>query len=70
MLYIVYLFFILSSNTNCKLIVFTDPSDIVIVILDQKEGYHMAHAEMLKKNILEQAEALDKVCTIKHIWYI
>ncbi|XP_033199394.1 beta-1,3-glucosyltransferase [Bombus vancouverensis nearcticus] len=37
-----------------------DPSDIVIVILDQKEGYHMAHAEMLKKNILEQAEALDK----------
>lgn len=35
---------------------------MVIVILDQKEGYHMAQAEMLKKNIFEQADALDKVC--------
>ncbi|CAL7950308.1 unnamed protein product [Xylocopa violacea] len=37
-----------------------DPSDVVIVILSQKEGYHIAHTEILKRNIYEQADALDK----------
>lgn len=37
-----------------------DPSDIVIVILSQEEGYHIAHADMLKRNIIEQSDILDK----------
>ncbi|XP_017760459.1 PREDICTED: beta-1,3-glucosyltransferase [Eufriesea mexicana] len=37
-----------------------EPNNIVIIILDQKEGYHAAHAEMLKNSIFEQANALDK----------
>lgn len=37
---------------------------MVIVILSQQEGYHIAHADMLRKSILEQADILDKVCTL------
>ncbi|XP_076397289.1 beta-1,3-glucosyltransferase isoform X2 [Megachile rotundata] len=37
-----------------------EPSDIVIVILSQTEGYHIAHADMLKRNIVEQSDILDK----------
>ncbi|XP_054003980.1 beta-1,3-glucosyltransferase [Hylaeus anthracinus] len=37
-----------------------NPSDVVIVILSQKEGYHAAHADVLKKGILEQSDILDK----------
>ncbi|KZC14213.1 PREDICTED: beta-1,3-glucosyltransferase [Dufourea novaeangliae] len=36
------------------------PSDITITVLSHKEDYHAAHANLLKKNILEQADNLDK----------
>lgn len=39
-----------------------DPHDVVIVVLSQKEGYHSAHADVLRKDIVEQANILDKVC--------
>ncbi|KAK9297277.1 hypothetical protein QLX08_008996 [Tetragonisca angustula] len=55
MFFVFFILFVGKTNVNGL-----DPSDIVIVILDQKEGYHMAQAEMLKKNIFEQADALDK----------
>lgn len=48
------------QNIN-EIYLLIDPNEIVIVILDQKEGYHIAHAKMLEKNIFEQADALDKV---------
>ncbi|XP_006620379.2 beta-1,3-glucosyltransferase [Apis dorsata] len=58
-IYSIYLIFLLlflnKANVNG-----IDPNEIVIVILDQKEGYHIAHAKMLEKNIFEQADALDK----------
>jgi len=41
-----------------------EPYDVVIIILSQKEGYHAAHADYLRKGIYEQANALDKVCYI------
>lgn len=37
-----------------------EPSDIIIVVLSQKEGYHAAHADISRKGILEQANTLDK----------
>ncbi|XP_034189037.1 beta-1,3-glucosyltransferase [Osmia lignaria lignaria] len=37
-----------------------DPNEMVIVILSQQEGYHIAHADMLRRSILEQADILDK----------
>ncbi|KAH0952665.1 hypothetical protein HN011_006460 [Eciton burchellii] len=39
---------------------FLVPNDVVIVILSQKEGYHAAHADYLRKGIYEQANALEK----------
>jgi hypothetical protein len=43
---------------------FLVPNDVMIVILSQKEGYHAAHADYLRKGIYEQANALEKVCYI------
>lgn len=55
-MYLIFLLLFLNkANVNS-----IDPNEIVIVILDQKEGYHIAHAKMLEKNIFEQADALDK----------
>jgi len=41
---------------------FLVPNDVVIVILSQKEGYHAAYADYLRKEIYEQTSALEKVC--------
>lgn len=43
---------------------FLEPNDVVVVILSQREGYHAAHADYLRKGIYEQANALEKVCCI------
>lgn len=43
---------------------FSEPTDVVVVVLSQKEGYHAAHADHLRKRIYEQASALEKVCHI------
>ncbi|XP_066594529.1 beta-1,3-glucosyltransferase-like [Prorops nasuta] len=37
-----------------------DPQDVVFILLSQKEPYHIAHADMMKKYILEQAENMEK----------
>ena len=37
-----------------------NPRDVVIMVLSQKEGYHSAHANVLRKDIDEQAYILDK----------
>jgi len=34
---------------------------MTIVVLSQKEGYNAAHADYLRKNVYEQADALEKV---------
>lgn len=39
---------------------FSAPNDVVVVILSQKEGYHAAHADYLRKTIYEQASALER----------
>lgn len=41
--------------------IFLEPSKVTIVILSQKEGYNAAHADYLRKNIHEQADALEGV---------
>ncbi|XP_076245023.1 beta-1,3-glucosyltransferase [Calliopsis andreniformis] len=52
------LFFILCFNkVNTNII---DYHDIVIVVLSQNEGYHAAHANILRKNIIEQANIHDE----------
>ncbi|KAG5326723.1 B3GLT glucosyltransferase, partial [Acromyrmex heyeri] len=38
----------------------TEPDKVTIVILSQKEGYNAAHADYLRENIYEQADALEK----------
>ncbi|XP_032687711.1 beta-1,3-glucosyltransferase isoform X2 [Odontomachus brunneus] len=51
----IYVLFVM--NTNAEV---TEPSNIVVVVLSQKEGYHAAHADYLRKSIYEQASALEK----------
>lgn len=46
----------------------TESSDIVITILSQQSGYHIAHAELLKNEIFKDAEALDQVCEFTTIF--
>ncbi|XP_076303571.1 beta-1,3-glucosyltransferase [Lasioglossum baleicum] len=36
------------------------PSDTTFIVLSQKDGYHIAHADLLKKDIIEQANILDE----------
>jgi len=47
---------------------FLELHDVVIIILSQKEGYHAAHADYLRKGIYEQANALDKVCYVAKLF--
>nr|XP_012224252.1 PREDICTED: beta-1,3-glucosyltransferase [Linepithema humile] len=51
----IHLLFIMNANADV-----IEPHDMVIIILSQKEGYHAAHADYLRKGIYEQASALDK----------
>lgn len=44
--------------------IFSEPNDVVVVILSQEEGYHAVHADYTRKRIYEQASALEKVCYI------
>ncbi|XP_043272238.1 beta-1,3-glucosyltransferase [Venturia canescens] len=37
-----------------------EPSELVVVVLSQQEGYHAAHANLLKDRIKNDAEILDK----------
>lgn len=46
---------------NNLLKIISELNDVVVVILSQKEGYHAAHADHLRKSIYEQASALEKV---------
>ncbi|XP_014483354.1 PREDICTED: beta-1,3-glucosyltransferase isoform X2 [Dinoponera quadriceps] len=45
-------------STNADM---TESKDVVVVVLSQKEGYHAAHADYLRKSIYEQANTLEKV---------
>lgn len=48
----------------CKIVyekMFLDSDDIVVMILSQREGYHAAHADYLRRGIYEQASALETV---------
>ncbi|XP_039308042.1 beta-1,3-glucosyltransferase isoform X2 [Solenopsis invicta] len=38
----------------------TESNKVTIVVLSQKEGYHVAHADSMRKSIYEQADALEK----------
>jgi len=42
-------------------VLFLEPNKVTIVVLSQKEGYNAAHADHLRKNVYEQADALEKV---------
>ncbi|RLU21725.1 hypothetical protein DMN91_006101 [Ooceraea biroi] len=46
---------------------FLEPNDVVMVIFSQKEGYHAAHADYLRKGIYEQASALEKSSSISSV---
>ncbi|XP_008551292.1 beta-1,3-glucosyltransferase [Microplitis demolitor] len=48
------LLFLIASSLSLE------SSDIVITILSQQSGYHIAHAELLKNEIFKDAEALDQ----------
>ena len=52
---ILFVFCLNKADTNTL-----NPRDVVIVVLSQKEGYHSAHADVLRKDIVEQANILDK----------
>ncbi|CAK9795855.1 B3glct [Anthophora quadrimaculata] len=56
-IYLMHFIFFISCLDKANAL---NPNDIVIVILNQKEGYHIAHANVLKENIVEQANVLDK----------
>lgn len=51
---------------------FLEPYDVVIVILSQKERYHIDLADYLRECIYDQAVALEKVCyiTLKLFLYV
>ncbi|XP_072751462.1 beta-1,3-glucosyltransferase [Anoplolepis gracilipes] len=53
--FLLYVLFIVRTNADV-----IEPNDVVVVILSQKEGYHAAHADHLRKSIYEQASALEK----------
>ncbi|XP_011698474.1 PREDICTED: beta-1,3-glucosyltransferase isoform X1 [Wasmannia auropunctata] len=47
--------FIASANASTL-----EPNEVTIVVLSQKEGYNAAHADYLRENIYEQADAMEK----------
>ncbi|XP_050445845.1 beta-1,3-glucosyltransferase isoform X1 [Cataglyphis hispanica] len=52
---LLYILFIVKINADV-----VEPNDMVVVILSQKEGYHAAHADYMRRQIYEQASALEK----------
>ncbi|CAK9829859.1 B3glct [Anthophora retusa] len=56
-IYLMHFIFFISCLDKANAL---NPNDIAIVILNQKEGYHIAHANVLKESIVEQANVLDK----------
>ncbi|CAK9820506.1 B3glct [Anthophora plagiata] len=56
-IYLMHFIFLISCLDKANAL---NPNDIVIVILNQKEGYHIAHANVLKESIVEQADVFDK----------
>ncbi|XP_031828929.1 beta-1,3-glucosyltransferase isoform X2 [Nomia melanderi] len=53
----ILLFFLCIGTIDTSIL---NPSDVTFIVLSQKEGYHAAHADVLKKSIIEQANTLDK----------
>ncbi|XP_078038981.1 beta-1,3-glucosyltransferase [Augochlora pura] len=51
------LFFLYFGASDTIILV---PRDTTFILLSQKEGYHAAHANLLKENIIEQANILDE----------
>jgi len=56
--------FLFKLNERVLSLIFLEPNKVTIIILSQKEGYNAAHADYSRKNVYEQADALEKVCLI------
>ncbi|XP_011506011.1 PREDICTED: beta-1,3-glucosyltransferase [Ceratosolen solmsi marchali] len=60
MTYIRYEFFLICTLMAISSIIALEPSNLVIIILSQEEGYNAAQAELLKSNVIQQAKSLEK----------